>query len=208
MACGATVKALLARERTGAGTALKASLFGTLADWLSVPLLQQIYGGAAPKPAGLRHPTIAPYGVYPLGDGSQIIIAIQNEREWRRFSHEILDRPELADDPRFAGNTARVANRDQMDEIIAAAFTALDRTSIGAALRQADIAHARLNSIADLAAHEQLRRVPVSTPGGVVELVAPPVHVAGESTELGPVPALSAHTERIHREFGGRDDDA
>ncbi|MFQ5974136.1 MAG: CaiB/BaiF CoA transferase family protein [Alphaproteobacteria bacterium] len=204
MAYGAILKALLARERTGVGATLKASLFGTLADWLSVPLLQEIYGDVTPGPAGLYHPTIAPYGAYPLGDGGRILIAIQNEREWGRFCDEILGRPELADDPRFAHNAARVANRGAMDEIIAEAFAALDRESAGAALRRADIAHARLNSIADLAAHEQLRRLPVSTPGGMVELVAPSVEVAGETSELGPVPALGAHTERIRREFGDR----
>ena len=79
---GAIVRALYRRERTGRGAALKTSLFDTLADWMSVPLLHQVYGGAAPARVGIRHPSIAPYGAYALGDGSQIVISIQNEREW------------------------------------------------------------------------------------------------------------------------------
>ncbi len=106
---GAILRALYRRERTGRGAVLKTSLFDTLADWMSVPLLHQVYGGKAPPRVGIRHPSIAPYGAYALGDGSQIVISIQNEREWVRFCAAILDEPALATNPRFATMTARVA---------------------------------------------------------------------------------------------------
>jgi itaconate CoA-transferase len=193
-------QALLARERTGEGRALKVSLFDAIADWMSVPLLHHDYGGRAPSRVGLNHPSLAPYGAYPCADGD-VVISIQNEREWARFCETVLERPALARDPRFSDNNARVANRPAMDKEIAAVFRALPRAAVIERLRKAQIAYGALNSVADFSAHPQLRRLAAQTPMGAIELVAPPLRVAGQTPAYGRVPALGEHGEALRREF-------
>ena len=65
-----------------------------LADWMTVPLLHHDYGGKAPERVGLEHPSIAPYGAFATADGKQVVISIQNEREWRDLCEKVLERPE------------------------------------------------------------------------------------------------------------------
>ena len=197
----AILEALYARERDGRGRGVAVSLFDAMADWMNVPFLHQVYGGKAPERAGLNHPSIAPYGVYAAGDGGEVVISIQNEREWLRFCAEALGDPELAADPRFHDGPARVANRPALDREIAAVFGKLTRDEMIECLRAADIAYGAVNSVADLAAHPQLRRAAVDIPGGRIDLIAPPARVAGEARALGPVPALDQHGRALREEF-------
>ena len=79
IACGmnahaAILQALIERGQTGKGRGIALSLFDGLADWMTVPLLHYDYGGKAPARAGLKHPSIAPYGAFPTADGSQIVV--------------------------------------------------------------------------------------------------------------------------------------
>ncbi len=204
-AYGAILEALYARERTGRGGGVAVSLFDGMADWMTVPLMHYEHTGAAPARTGLSHAMIAPYGAYPVGDSGQVVIAIQNEREWARFCEAILDEPALAHDPRFDGHAARLANKPAMDELIVAAFRRHGVESLGAALREAAIAFGRLNGVAELAEHPQLRRAAVATPSGAVTIVAPPARHEQHDRGLGPVPALGAQSRAIRAEFGARD---
>ncbi len=210
IACGmyahaAVLEALLARQQTGQGRGIAVSLFDALADWMTVPLLHQQYGGVAPERVGLHHPSIAPYGAYACQGGEQVVISIQNEREWVRFCAEVLDAPALATDARFAGNPARCANRPELDREIDRVFCRYPRAELAQRLGAAGIAYAAVNSVADLAAHTQLRRTTVATPTGPVAVVAPPARVRGAAAALGAVPALGEHDEALRREFAARD---
>lgn len=199
----AVLEALIARGRGGQGRAIAVSLFDGMADWMTVPLLHQVYGGRAPTRVGLNHPSVSPYGAYACGDGSAVLISIQNEREWTRFCAEVLDQPALAEDPRFHDNTARVENRPDLNREIDAVFSTRDRAAVIAGLRAARIAYGSLNTVADLADHPQLRRAVVDSPSGPVDLVAPPPRVADDGgARLGPVPGLGEHGEALRREFG------
>ncbi len=197
----AILEALYARERHGEGREIAVSLFDAMADWMNVPFLHQVHSGQAPARVGLAHPSIAPYGVYAAGDGGEVVISIQNEREWVRFCAEALERPELAGDARFSDNPARVANRPALDREIGTAFGGLTRAGMIERLRRADIAFGAVNSVADLAAHPQLRRIEVATPSGAVELIAPPARHVGEVRDYGPVPGLDQHGAAIRAEF-------
>jgi crotonobetainyl-CoA:carnitine CoA-transferase CaiB-like acyl-CoA transferase len=206
IACGmyayqAVLEALLRRGRTGEGSALATSLFSGMADWMTVPLLHQDYGPGAPKRVGLNHPSIAPYGVYACKGGEEVVFSIQNEREWKRLVEEVLQRPEMLADARFADNTARVANRPALDAIIDEVFGALKREELTRRLFAAAIAYGAVNTPADLSAHPQLHRVTVETPSGPVNLVAPPVEIRGSDFDLGAVPALDQHGAALRREF-------
>ena len=195
----AIVEALLLRERTGAGSALKVSLFDAMADWMAVPYLHHVYGGKAPERSGLAHAAIQPYGAFRTADGA-IMVAVQNEREWASLCERVLKRADLAKDARFRTNPLRVAGQGELREVIERVFTALTTDEVVGRLRAADVAFARLNSVADLAAHPALRRTRVTTPSGPVELPAEAVAWLDEDTERA-VPALGQHTEAIRREF-------
>ena len=202
-AYGAILEALHGRHRTGRGSGIRVSLFDGMADWMTVPLLHLEHGGKAPARTGLSHAMIAPYGAYPVGDGGQMVIAIQNEREWARFCEHILGDAALTTDPRFAGHPARLAEQARDGRA--------DRRSLrpprhGHARRgttRRAIAFGRLNEVAGLSAHPQLRRASVETPAGTVEIVAPPARHTDDARPLRPVPALGAHSEAIRGEFGG-----
>lgn len=206
IACGmaahaAILEALYHRERTGQGRAISASLFAGMADWMNVPYLQEVYGGKAPERAGLHHPSIAPYGAYATGDAKEVVIAIQNQREWRRLCEEVLLLPDLADHPDFHENVARVANRPALDREIDAVFGKITRDEIVGRLQDAKIAYGAVNDVADFAAHPQLQKVEVETPEGAVVLIAPSTRIDDNDPELGPVPALDANGAAIRTEF-------
>ena len=167
---------------------------------MNVPYLQTRYGGKPPARVGLRHPTIAPYGAYSCGDGKAVLISIQNEREWVKFCDGVLERPEIATDPRFDSNSNRVANRAVLDDLIAGIFAASPRDALSEKMHQVGIANGRVSTMEDLAAHPQNRYVEVDTPSGPVRL-SPGAVVDGALPEFGPVPALGAHTDAVRAEF-------
>jgi len=198
----AVLEALILRGRTGRGSGIEVSLFDALAAWMSVPLLQYEGTGRAPERVGLNHPSIAPYGAYDTGDGGAVVLSIQNEREWGRFCTEVLQRPEVRDDPRFDDPVRRVENRPALNLVISDVFTQQTRDEVQRRLVEARIAFGLVNTISDLSAHPQLRRASVETPIGPVEIVAPPAILSDGPRSLGPVPALNANGEAIRREFG------
>ncbi len=200
------LEALVARARTGEGAGLSISMFDCIADWMTVPFLYQEHTGAAPERVGLNHPSIAPYGAYPVQGGELVVIAVQNAAEWRSFCEQVLRQPGLAADARFADNEARVRNRPALDAEIRGVFAGLSRQALVARLREGGIGYGFVNSVADFCRHPQLRRAPVSTPGGTIDLVAPPLRHAGVVAPLRPVPALGEHSSQLLREFAARAD--
>ena len=121
----AILEALIARGRTGEGAAISVSMFDAMADWMTMPLLQH-EGGETPKRIGLAHTSISPYGVFKTRDGADILISIQNDREWRVLAEKVLGDKALAADPNFATNVERVKRRAETDGRVAAAFAAMD----------------------------------------------------------------------------------
>jgi crotonobetainyl-CoA:carnitine CoA-transferase CaiB-like acyl-CoA transferase len=196
---GAILEALLGRAGTGEGAAVSISLFDAIAEWMSVPLLQYEYGGRAPSRVGVKHPTIAPYGLYSTRDGKAILVGVQNEREWVRFCGEVLQRPELAGDGRFKTNEDRVAHRPELDRLIQDAWDSRESTQLEALLTLAGVAYGTLNSVAGFAAHPHLRRLRVGTPAGDVRLPRP-ASLSDPDMALQ-VPVLGEHTESVRHEF-------
>jgi crotonobetainyl-CoA:carnitine CoA-transferase CaiB-like acyl-CoA transferase len=196
------LQALIGRGRTGQGRHVAVSLYHALADWMNVPYLQYAYSGHTPARSGLNHPTIAPYGDYVCGDGKAVLFSIQNETEWRMLCRDVLGDAALAEDPRFATNPLRVANRPALDAVIDAVFTAAPRGAIIERLEKARIAYGRVSTLEDLKLHPQNRIVEIETPAGPVRLLAPGMIFDGELPSLGPVPGIGEHTEAIREEFG------
>jgi crotonobetainyl-CoA:carnitine CoA-transferase CaiB-like acyl-CoA transferase len=199
----AVLEALIARGLSGQGRAIAVSLFAALADWMAVPLMAYEGTGRAPARVGLAHPSICPYGAFPLADGAQVLISIQNEREWANFCAGLMGDADLPKQPGFETNVIRVANRAVVDAAVAEKFAALTRAQAAAALDASGTAYGFVNDVAGLAAHPALRRVAVATAHGPVSYAAPPALLDGTTRTLGRVPEMGEHTAAIRAEFGG-----
>jgi len=197
----AILQGLIARERSGAGREIEVSLFHAMSDWMNVPYMQYRYGGKKPERMGLRHPTISPYGVFSCKDGKQLLLSVQNEREWARFCEIILEEPGLARRPGWSTNSERVALRETVDARVASALLRHDREAAIDLLRRADIAYGRLTEPDDLIAHPQHRLITVRTSEGDVELLAPGAVVAGADESYGPVPERGQNGASLRAEF-------
>ncbi|ATW47756.1 CaiB/BaiF CoA transferase family protein [Streptomyces peucetius] len=205
--------ALLRRGATGRGGPVEISMLESLAEWMGHPLHHGMHGGEPPARTGLAHAVIAPYDAYATADGGQVLLSVQNDREWRRLAEQVLNRPELALDPAFATNTARTANRERTDAAVAKALAGLDTEEAVARLDAAGIACARLNSMTDLAAHPQLeardRWREVGSPVGALRAMLPPITLpGGEPARMGAVPGLGEHTDALLRALGMTDEAA
>jgi len=196
--------ALYARERAGAGAALRVSLFESLTEWMAQPMYYAMYTGVPPARTGTSHATIAPYGTFRTGGGGTVQLGVQNDREWHRLCSQVLGRPELADNPRFATNTARVAARADLDREIEAALGTHSADEVLALLDAAQIANARLNTVGDLLAHPQLehRWAEMESPAGPIRTLPSPVSTGGAEPVFGSIPAIGEHTDAILAELG------
>jgi formyl-CoA transferase len=202
--------ALYMRATTGDVHPVSVSLFESLVEWVGQPAYYAHYGGTAPPRTGARHATIAPYGPFTAGDGGTVLLAIQNQREWRRLCDEVLATPQLADDPRFVTNPDRVAHRDELEAIIHAAIAPSTADEFAQRLEAAGVANARMNDVENLWSHPVLagrdRWRSVRAPGGVVDALLPPATMAGIEPHLGDIPGLAAHSRAILRDLGYTDD--
>ncbi len=202
MFCHAAVlEALLKRGIDGKGSGVKASLFSSMADWMSAPLMWHEYAGRTWPRMALRHPALVPYGAFGASDGHRVMIACQNDREWRRFAETVLERPDLATAPKFATQVARVEHRAEVEALLEQILSRLDRATLRARLAAADIAFGSVNTVADLAEHPALRRAEIGTAAGPVSHVAPAVYFDGEPREYGRIPELDEHGAQIREEF-------
>ena len=197
----AVLEALLARQKTDEGRAIKVSLFSSMAEWMAVPLLAMDYSSYEWPRLGLTHPFIAPYGVYPSADKVPVLISIQNDREFERLCHNVLDRPGLEKDPDYATGIARNARRDATNEIVAKSFAQQSFAELAAKLDAAQIAWARVSDVASLSKHPQLRRTHFGSSKGDISIPALAAAYDGEPERLGDVPELGQHTDQVRREF-------
>ena len=197
----AVLEALLARQKTGEGRAISVSLFSSMAEWMAVPLLAMDYSAYEWPRLGFTHPFIAPYGVSQTADDVPVLISIQNDREFERLCHGVLDRPGLEKDPDYATNKARNARRDATNAIVQESFGAQSFANLAARLDAAQIAWARVSTISDLSKHPQLRRTVFGSSGGDITIPALAASYSGEPERLGDVPTLGQHSDTIRREF-------
>jgi itaconate CoA-transferase len=203
----AVTAALYARERTGLGKRIDVALFDVLLEWMSPLLLAELHSGSAPQPAGLRHASIVPYGPYTTADGHDVLIAVQNEGQWRRLCRTVLDDPDLLEDPAFASNSARVRHRERTERTVQARLVTLSTAEVIDRLERADVPYAQLNQISDVLVHPQAaatgRWSEATLPSGrAVRVVTSPLHREPEPPGGRRVPWLGEHTAEVLRELG------
>lgn len=203
-ACNAILGAVIQRMKTGAGDHIEVSMLEAMAEWMGYPMYFALDGAAPPPRSGAGHATIYPYGPYETADGN-VFFGLQNDREWAAFAEIVLQRGDLASDPRFKGNAGRAAHRSELEPILTSVLSALSTEEAMVRLANAGIATARVSDMAALWAHPQFaarkRWREFGSPAGPLPGLVP---VSGEGWEprFDPVPALGEHNEAILAELG------
>ncbi|MCG5434263.1 CoA transferase [Mycobacterium sp. MYCO198283] len=201
---------LYARDRRpdgpNTGNSAAVSLFDTMTEVMGYQLNYTLHSGIDQQPLGMSSPAVAPYGAFGTRDGQQVVLGTTNDGEWQRLARDIVARPDLADDPRFATNAGRVEHRAVLDEAIADWCARHDLADIQATADAAGIGNSRYNLPSEVIAHPHLaardRWRDVDTPNGAVPALLPPPVIAGFEFPMGAVPGLGEHTDRVLGEFG------
>lgn len=205
-AYSAILNALLLRQKTGLGSRLDVSMLESMVEWMGFPMYYAFEGAKPPVRAGAAHASIYPYGPFPVGDGSTIMLGLQNEREWRVFCAQVLRQPTLAEDARFISNSQRTANRDALRDLIVAAFADLSIEQVTQRLEDAQIANARVNDMAGVWAHPQLqaraRWSQVDSPAGMLPALLPPASSNAFAPRMAAVPAVGENTDAVLASLG------
>jgi itaconate CoA-transferase len=200
------LSALLQRGRTGKGSRVEVAMFEALCEWMLQPLLYAHYAARPIPRTGADHASIVPYGRFTAADGKDVMMGIQNEREWAVFCDKVLGRPELARDARFDSNTRRLQNRVPLLAIVREVFGSLSAEALVARLDAAGIANARMNAMSEVWDHPQLRArgrwTETGSPVGAIPILRPPATHSDFSAAPGEVPAVGSHTDAILAELG------
>ena len=202
----ATLAALKRRAETGEGTRVSVSLFDTMVDWLGYFPHMWWHRQEAPERTGMRHPVFCPYGPFPAGDGKLFGFAVLSADHWRALCLEVLDRPELLEDPRFATNESRVEHRALLEPVLEELFAALPASEWLTLLEAARIPCGAVRDVPEVVEHPQLAHnrlvAEVDSPAGRIPVIGSPFLVDGERPPTGAVPGLGEHTEEVLRELG------
>ncbi len=204
-AAQAVLAALLRRCRTGEGATIDVAMLDATVEWMGHALYTQMHTGAQPPRMGLSHSSIAPYDAYPTSDG-EVLIGVQNDRGWRALVTDVFGAPELADDPRFATNVARVRNRHECDAIVASHTRRWTAAELDARLGTAGVPAAQVNNLDQVLHHPQLRQRnrwrTIGTEHSPTKALLPPATFADVEARMGDVPALGQHSHALLVESG------
>jgi len=198
--------ALMQRDKTGEGSHIDVSMLESLSEWMSYAMYYAFEGAPPPPRTAASHASIQPYGPYAAGDGGTVMLGLQNEREWKLFCEKVLQNAALATDPRFDTNARRNQNRVELKALIVEAFNQLTTPQVEQRLDDAQIANARMNDMAGLWAHPQLKARErwrnVQSPAGQIPALLPPGRNSSFEYRMDAIPRIGEHTEAILRELG------
>jgi itaconate CoA-transferase len=194
----ATAAALARRERTGEGARVSVSLFDTMIDWLGYFPHLWWHRRELPPRTGMRHPHFCPYGPFPGGDDVLFGLAVLSAEHWRALCREVVDRPDLHDDPRLATNEGRVSSRTELESELEREFAARPAAEWLERLRAARVPCGAVNDLAAVMEHPQLAGnglvVEADSPAGPIPTIGNPFLVGGQRPPVGRVPGLGEHT--------------
>ena len=189
-----------------AAPAVELSLFDVMTDVMGYALTYTQHSGIDQEPLGVSSPAVAPYGAFPTRDGQTVVLGTTNDREWQRVAREVIERPDLADDPRFSTNADRCAHRDVLNDAIGSWCAQHDLAHIQKTADDAGIGNSRYNLPSEVVVHPQLtardRWRTVDSPKGEFPALLPPPVIAGYEAPMGAVPGLGEHTDNVLGELG------
>lgn len=196
---------------TGPAPHVELSLFDVMTDVMGYALTYTQHSGIDQEPLGVGSPAVAPYGAFPTRDGQTVVLGTTNDREWQRVALDIIDRPDLAADSRFATNPGRCAHREILDEAIGSWCAQHDLVEIQKQADAAGIGNSRYNKPSEVVVHPQLsardRWRTVGTPRGDIQALRPPPVISDFEQPMGAVPGLGEHTDAVLAEFGFNTDE-
>ena len=203
----AILAALRHRDATGRGQHIDIGLVDTQVAWLVNEGVNYLTSGVVPVQRGNAHANIVPYQVFETSDG-HVIVAVGNDSQYRRFC-DFLGAPELAENPRYAANSARVRHRDELVPLIAERLKVLSRDEILQGLEARGVPAGPVNTIADTFAEPQVAardmKISMAHPlagSGSVDLIGNPVKFSENARDLS---SASAGARRTHRRSAGGD---
>jgi itaconate CoA-transferase len=200
------LSALIQRDKTGEGSHIDVSMLEALGEWMGFPMYYAMDNASPPPRSAAAHATIYPYGPFATGDGGTVMLGLQNEREWVQFCQHVLQQAALATDTRFDSNAQRNAHRQELQQIILDTFANLTTAQVIERLDLAQIANARMNTMADLWAHPQLqarkRWTTIDSPAGDLPALLPPGKQSAFDYRMDAIPKVGEHTEAILKELG------
>ena len=206
-AAAGVLAALRARDKTGEGQLVDVSLLDTQVALLANVASNYLVGGAEPRRLGNAHPNIAPYEAFRARD-RWFALAAANQRQWAVLC-DVIGRPELKDDARFATNGDRVANRPALVEVLGEAFAARDADEWLAALREAGLPCGPINAVPDVFEHPQAKARDLALEAehptaGSVRLTGFPYKLSRTPADVHhPPPLLGQHTQEVMTELLG-----
>jgi crotonobetainyl-CoA:carnitine CoA-transferase CaiB-like acyl-CoA transferase len=198
--------ALYVRERTGQGQRVDVSLLGSLVSWLTYHAVGFFGTGKVPGRLGSRHGSVAPYGAFPTRDG-YLVVAVATDPLWRRFC-QAVGREDLSDDPRFARNGSRIANRAELESVLVEILAARSAEEWAAIMDRAGVPCSPINTIDKVLSLPQVLQQELvidlprqdipefRMPGIAIKLSETP------GTARLPPPRLGEHTDEVLRELG------
>ncbi|ADY01060.1 L-carnitine dehydratase/bile acid-inducible protein F [Vulcanisaeta moutnovskia 768-28] len=184
----AILSALRVRDRDGKGVRITVPMLDSALYIMGIHLLYYFLVGDVPRPLGTKYMSVvAPYQGFKARDGKMFILAVGNDRIWRRFC-EVIGRPELADDPRFRTNPDRVKNQDELEKVLQEVFLTRDRDDWVSLFLSNGIPAGPVYDMADLARDNYVNKyvlTEVNHPElGTLRLVRGPIRFNGESTDV------------------------
>ncbi len=200
-AATAILAALRARDVTGEGQMVDISLLDTQVALLANVASNYLVGDAEPRRLGNAHPNIAPYEAFRARD-RWFALAAANQRQWVTLC-DVVGRPDLKDDPRFATNSARVSNRPALLEMLGEAFTTREADEWLADLTSAGLPCGPINAVPDVFAHPQAEARHLALEAehptaGPVQLTGFPYKLSHTPAQVRrPPPLLGQHTEEV-----------
>ncbi len=203
--------ALFDRERTGEGREIEVSMFDSMFSMQLTGLSQRLYSEKEPQRVGNRHPITYPVDSFPTQDGL-IVMVVTSNPIFRRLT-EAMDKPELANDPRFKDNEVRNTYEEQLRSVISEWTVSATSEEILTALQKAEVPSAPVWNLGQAveSAHQQARNLVESGHHkklGRIPLVPQPVRFSGEGASHDQqVPMLGEHTTQVLAELLGKSEE-
>jgi crotonobetainyl-CoA:carnitine CoA-transferase CaiB-like acyl-CoA transferase len=198
--------ALYQREKSGEGQFIDVAMLDSIVSWLGYFPHHFWHAGEEPARVGMRHHYVTPYGPYLAGDGQYVNLAVASASDWEIFCRQVIERPDLLADPRFATVEGRRRNRAELEETIERIFLERDHRHWLEQLKKAALPHGIVRGIAQVLAHPQVvaRKLirEAQSPVGTVPVIANALKMSASEARYDRIPALGEHTEAILRELG------